>query len=378
MSYSDASTRLRLGLHWSEGQVLDHRFRRRVLLTLLCPEDLRVWSLAVPDHPQAPARRLHHTEGTRLSGFRQHGALHHHEVRPVVVRVETALVLVPGNDRRDVFTPPLVLHGVEHVLVVPDESAAASVRRRFRVNQEMGEHDDPLIVRLGFAQLTLEPFELFLTHASVERHPPVAQPLEPLEVRKRPAHPLRLNHLGVIRHPLVHVRVVFPEQLERVHVQALLPAIAVYADIVRVEHHDPPTGRGRPAEEEAPLVVRALEWQGATLRGHPFPELRGGEVVQLVVADGEHPVFALAPAENSHHPSELLEPLSLGLELILGEVERALVIDDVPVVQHEGEVALVEVVDRVTRDREGVPVSPPLRAGVVATIVHVGVLDVRQ
>ena len=242
----------------------------------------------------------------------------------------------------------------------------------------MGEHDDALVIRHGFAQLSPEPCELLLAHASVERHPPVAQPLEPLKVRKRAAHSLRLNNLGVVRHPLVHVDVVLPEQLQGVHVQTLLPAFAVYAHVVRVEHDDPPTRRGRPAEEEAPLVVCTLERQVASLGGDPVPELGCGEVVQLVVADGEHPVLTLAPAENSHHARQLLDPLSLGLELILGEVERALVIDDIPVVQHEGELALVEVVDRVTRDREGVPVSPPLGTGVVAPIVHVGVLDVRQ
>ena len=130
---------------------------------------------------------------------------------------------------------------------------------------------------------------------------------------------------------------------------------------------------------KVPRGVGAPKRQRRAIGGDAVPQLLAREVVQLVVPHGEVPVPTLGVGEDAHDVRELPVALLLGLERVGVKVERALVIDDVAVVQHEREVVvLVEVLHRVLGDDQGVAVPPPLRPGEVGFIVAVHVLDVRE
>lgn len=130
---------------------------------------------------------------------------------------------------------------------------------------------------------------------------------------------------------------------------------------------------------EVPELVGALERKRVTRRRpDAVSQLLAREVVQLVVPNREVPVFARAVFKHGHHLAELVKRLTFRPELVVREIKRALVVDDVAVVQREIKVVFVEVRHRILRHDQGVPITTPLRSREVGFVVHISVLDISQ
>jgi hypothetical protein len=103
---------------------------------------------------------------------------------------------------------------------------------------------------------------------------------------------------------------------------------------------------------EVPELVGALERKRVTRRRpDAVSQLLAREVVQLVVPNREVPVFARAVFKHGHHLAELVKRLTFRPELVVREIKRALVVDDVAVVQREKLSRLMAVNSLFSEDR---------------------------